>query len=161
MVFRGLSLLVALCAFWLLMSGHYDALLVTLGAVSAVLTTLFILRLDTLDREGHPIGFMAGAVTYWPWLVWEIVKSAIDVTKQILSPHLKITPTMVRVDASQRTPVGFTTYANSITLTPGTISTTVSLEDKTILVHALMREGAESLAEGEMDRRVTRFEGQR
>lgn len=160
MIARGLSLLLALFAFWLLLSGHYELWLVGIGFVSAVLITAFTVRLHTLDAEGHPISFLLGAVTFWPWLVWEIVKSAIDVTKQILSPSLAITPTMVRVKATQRSSVGFTTYANSITLTPGTISTTVSLDEKTILVHALMREGAESLAEGDMDRRVTRFEGQ-
>jgi multicomponent Na+:H+ antiporter subunit E len=49
------------------------------------------------------------------------------------------------------------TYANSITLTPGTISVDVKRDE--ILVHALTRDGAEGLLAGEMDRRVTRFEG--
>jgi multicomponent Na+:H+ antiporter subunit E len=64
---------------------------------------------------------------------------------------------MLRVKASQHTAVGVVTYANSITLTPGTISVEVS--DGTILVHALTRQGAEALATGYMDRRVLRFEG--
>ena len=158
---RGLSLLLALFAFWLLLSGHYTSLLVTIGLACAILVALFTARIHVLDLEGHPIGFLVGAVTYWPWLAWEIVKSALDVTKEILRPHLAITPTMVRVDASQRTSIGFATYANSITLTPGTISTTVSFDERTILVHALTKEGAESTAEGTMNRRVTRFEGSR
>ncbi len=156
---RGLSLLVALFAFWLLLSGHYEAWLMAVGFVCAALVTLFMMRTGLMDREAHPIGFMVGAFTYWPWLVWEIVKSTIDVTREILKPHLQISPTMVRVHASQRSSVGFTTYANSITLTPGTISTTVSLDKRTILVHALTRDSAEATAEGTMDRRVTRFEG--
>jgi multicomponent Na+:H+ antiporter subunit E len=53
--------------------------------------------------------------------------------------------------------VGVATYANSITLTPGTIS--VDVREGEILVHALTKEGAAGLLSGEMDRRVTRFEG--
>ncbi|WP_160170947.1 Na+/H+ antiporter subunit E [Lutibaculum baratangense] len=155
---RGLSLIAALFAFWLLLSGHYDTWLVSVGFVCSALVGAFMWRLKVLDQEGYPAGFLVGAVTYWPWLAWEIVKSALDVTKEILKPRLEISPTVVRVTASQKTSVGFTTYANSITLTPGTISTTVSFDDHTILVHALTREGADATAEGTMDRRVSRFE---
>ena len=159
MVLRGLSLVSALFAFWLLLSGHYTAWLVGLGLVSSILVTLFMIRLKVLDGEGHPIEFLPASIAYWPWLAWEVVKSAIDVTKEILRPQLAITPTMVCVEADQKTAVGFTVYANSITLTPGTISTTVSPDEKTILVHALVRGGAEATAEGTMNRRVVRFEG--
>ena len=97
------------------------------------------------------------AVTYWPWLGIEIAKSAWDVTKLILNPKLPISPTFIRVRASQRTPVGIATYANSITLTPGTVTARVSGNE--FLVHAITRKGAEDLAEGTMDQRVKQFEG--
>ena len=71
---------------------------------------------------------------------------------------LPISPTLVRVKTSQKTALGVNIYANSITLTPGTIS--VEATRKEILVHAVTREGAEALAEGRMDRRVTAFEGE-
>jgi multicomponent Na+:H+ antiporter subunit E len=61
------------------------------------------------------------------------------------------------VKSTQRTSAGIATYANSITLTPGTI--TVNIEGHDLTVHALVREGALDLEKGEMDRRVTRFEG--
>ena len=95
--------------------------------------------------------------TYLPWLLKEIAKSGWDVTKIILNPRLPVTPELLRVKASQRTSVGVVTYANSITLTPGTIS--VEVADGAILVHALTQQGASSLATGDMDRRVPRFEG--
>ena len=76
----------------------------------------------------------------------------------ILSPALPISPTMVTVRGTQKTAVGLVTYANSITLTPGTIS--VDVVDNDITVHALVEAGAEDLKGGGMDRRVTRFEGE-
>ena len=64
---------------------------------------------------------------------------------------------MTVVRASQRTPVGVVTYANSITLTPGTI--TVGVDGDELTVHALVRDGALDLEGGGMDRRVSQFEG--
>lgn len=159
---RGASILyvslgLILLGFWLLLSGHYTTLTVTAGIVSVVGVVLLAGRMHVVDEEGHPVHLLPRAVTYLPWLALEIAKSAWDVTKIILNPRLPISPTLVRVRASQKTAVGITVYANSITLTPGTISARVSGHD--ILVHAVTREGAEALAEGTMDRRVSAFEG--
>ena len=96
-------------------------------------------------------------IFYYPWLIREIAKSAWAVTKIIINPKLPISPTMTVVRASQRTAAGVATYANSITLTPGTI--TVGVNGNDLTVHALVREGAIDLEGGEMDRRVSRFEG--
>ena len=65
---------------------------------------------------------------------------------------------MINVKASQKTVVGVVTYANSITLTPGTVS--VEVEGNEITVHAITRDGAIDVAGGDMDRMVTRFEGE-
>lgn len=153
-----LSVGLVLAIFWLVLSGHYNALTLSAGAASVVGTLLVAERMKILDSEGHPIGLLPRALfVYWPWLAWEILKSGWDVTKLILSPRLPISPTLVHVKASQRTPSGIATYANSITLTPGTITCRISGND--FVVHAITREGAEALVEGGMDRKVTRFEG--
>jgi multicomponent Na+:H+ antiporter subunit E len=154
---RLVSSLLFLFAFWLLLSGHYVPFLVAAGFVCALLVVLFARRMDLVDHEGHPVHLAPRAlVTYWPWLVKEIAKSAWSVSKIILDPRLPISPTLIRVKATQKTEVGRTTFANSITLTPGTISLEVGRDE--ILVHALTRDGARDLAGGEMDRRVTDFE---
>ena len=90
---------------------------------------------------------------YWLWLGYEIVKANIDVTKQILSPSLPIAPTVFRLKASQRDELGQVIYANSITLTPGTV--TMDIHDGVFTVHALHKDAADDLALGDMDRRVT------
>lgn len=155
----ALSSVVVLYAFWLLLSGYFTAFLMTAGLGSAVAVVLLARRMDLVDHEGHPIRLSWRIFAYWPWLFKEIAKSAWDVSKIILNPRLPVSPRLVRVKTSQKSTVGVVTYANSITLTPGTIS--VDVKKGEILVHALTREAADGLVEGEMDRRVTRFEGLR
>jgi multicomponent Na+:H+ antiporter subunit E len=154
---RFVSSLLFLFAFWLLLSGHYVPFLIGAGFACALLVVLFARRMDLVDHEGHPVHLAPRAlVTYWPWLIKEMAKSAWSVSRIILDPKLPISPTLIKVKATQKTEVGRTTFANSITLTPGTISLEVGREE--ILVHALTRAGAQDLAGGEMDRRVTEFE---
>lgn len=154
---RHVSLILALAAFWLLLSGHFTPFLLAAGAGCVLAITWFVdRRMRVVDLEGHPSHLSLNALTYWPWLLWEIAKAGWDVTKIILHPRLPISPEMIRVPASQKTDVGLVIYANSITLTPGTIS--MGTDDGSILVHALTRAGAEGLESGDMDRRCTAFE---
>lgn len=153
---RIVSLAGFLFAFWLALSGHYTPVLIGVGAVCAALCAGAAVHMRIADREGHPIHLARGALTYFPWLIWEIAKSAWAVTKIILHPRLPISATMTVVAASQQTQLGVAIYANSITLTPGTITVGVSGSDLT--VHALVRDGAVDLEGGGMDRRVSRFE---
>lgn len=154
---RQVSLGIILFAFWLALSGHYTPFLIIVGAACSVLCVVVAARLGVIDSEGHPIHLLGRALTYFPWLIWEIVKSAWAVTKIILHPKLPISPTMTVVDASQRTTVGIVTFGNSITLTPGTITT--DIKGNRLTVHALVREGALDLEAGGMDARVKQFEG--
>lgn len=153
---RIVSLGAGLFAFWLALSGHYTMFLVSLGLASAVLCTYLAVRLRIVD-ETFAFHLLPRALFYWPWLVWEILKSAWAVSRMILHPRLPISPTMVSVKAGQRTQVGIATYANSITLTPGTL--TVGVDGNNLLVHALDGAGADDLEAGRMDAQVSRFEG--
>lgn len=156
-MFRALSALIALSLFWILLSGFFTPFLLASGLGCSIAIVLLARRLGILDHEGHPIEFLWRALTsYWPWLVWEIAKSAWDVTRRILAPSLPISPTLVEFAPTQRTDVGLVIHANSITLTPGTIA--VEAEAGRFLVHALTQEGAAGLAGSEMDRRCTALE---
>lgn len=154
---RLAALAIVLFFFWLGLSGYFKPFLLWAGVGSVLLCVYLAIRMRIVDSEGLPLHLTLGALTYWPWLFWEIIKSAWTVTKIIINPSLPISPTMTKVVASQKTTVGMATYANSITLTPGTITTGV--EDNILTVHALTREGAVDLEEGVMDARVRRFEG--
>jgi multicomponent Na+:H+ antiporter subunit E len=153
---RKLSAAVTLFLFWIVLSGYFTPFLLAAGAVSAVAVVAFARRLEVVDPEGHPVHFAGMALRYWPWLAKEIVKSAWEVSMIILHPRLPISPNLVRVRSTQATAVGRVVFANSITLTPGTV--TVEAGRGEFLVHALTREGAASLAGGDMDARVTRNE---
>jgi multicomponent Na+:H+ antiporter subunit E len=154
---RSASAFVALLGFWVLLSGYFTAFLVAAGIGSALAVVLFAKRMEVVDREGHPIDLSPAVISYWPWLGKEIVKSAWDVSKAILHPRLPISPTLVRFRPSQRSVVGLVTHANSITLTPGTI--TIEASDEEFFVHGLFRAAAEGVVDSEMDRRVRRLEG--
>lgn len=138
------------------MSGIFLPLILILGVLSCVLVVFIAMRMDVIDHEAVPVHLTLKVLTYWPWLLWEIVKANIDVTKRVLGIS-EISPTMVRIKATQKTDLGIVIFANSITLTPGTISIDVD-EDGYILVHALSQEGTIGLEGGDMDRRVSEME---
>jgi multicomponent Na+:H+ antiporter subunit E len=152
---HAISVAVVLYGLWLLLSGHYVPLLLSLGVLSVLVVLFIATRMDVVDKEGHPVHLGPRALLYWSWLAWEIVKANLAVTRHILSPRLSISPTVVRVKASQKSELGKVIYANSITLTPGTVS--IDIDGSYISVHALTRDFAADLRTGDMDRRVTNF----
>ncbi len=153
-----LSLGLVLCILWLLLSGYFSsALLLGLGLASVAAVVFIAHRMDVIDHEGHPIHLGWRATIYWPWLLGEIVKANIDVARRIIQPTMPIRLNLLHVKGSQKSELGNVIYANSITLTPGTV--TVELEDGLLSVHALTTEAAEEVKGGEMDRRVTVMEG--
>jgi multicomponent Na+:H+ antiporter subunit E len=148
-------ILAVLAVFWLLLSGHYTALLLTLGAASAVLVVWFNRRMDRVDGEPVRVWPTVGLIAYLLWLLWSVVKANVDLALRVWNPKLPIHPVWERLDTSVETPVEKTLYANSITLTPGTLTTDVG-EDH-FMIHAITQEGLDELREGEMERRVRKL----
>jgi multicomponent Na+:H+ antiporter subunit E len=154
---RLLSLLAALYVFWILMSGFFTPFLLAAGFGASLAVLWIAHRMEVIDPEGHPAHLTPGALGYWAWLLREIAKSALQVTRIILDPKLPISPALARFRPRQETTVGLATHANSITLTPGTV--TIEAAPEEFLVHSITREGAASTIDSEMDRRVREFEG--
>ncbi len=151
-------LAMALGVVWLIWSGHFDKpFIILLGLGSCGFCLWLSNKLQIVDEEGAPVqlGFRPFLV-YAPWLALEIIKSNWAVTKIILSPKLPLQRNMVTVTAHSRSQLGRVILANSITLTPGTVS--VSMEGDQILVHALSFDGAADDISGDMDRRVQALE---
>ncbi|MCR9271451.1 MAG: Na+/H+ antiporter subunit E [Henriciella sp.] len=149
-----LGLLVVLVALWLGLSGEYTLTkpaIASLGTVSIILTTVLAYRFDILDREGSPYGRLPQLVAYWAWLIVEIFKANWTVIKACLRSNLDINPALVKVKTGCESDLARTVFANSITLTPGTVS--VEVEGDKILVHALYEDTAGPGAFDEMDRR--------
>jgi multicomponent Na+:H+ antiporter subunit E len=144
---------------WLLWSGHYTlehTLVLAMGILSCAFVVYLAGRLSIVDEEGYSIHLIWSLALYIPWLLWAIIKANIDVAKRILSPRLPIAPRIVRVTGTQETDLCRVIFANSITLTPGTVS--LDLDEEDIVVHALTKEAADDVQSGDMDRRVTVLE---
>ena len=154
---HSIGLSVALTSLWLLLSGHYTPLILSLGALSILLVVLISRRMSLVDSESMPIQLEWRAFLYWFWLYGQILQSNWDVLKRLCQRKMDVSPTLFTVKAGQRSDLGRVIYANSITLTPGTVTLKARGED--FLVHALSQAGADALTAGEMDRRVIAIEG--
>ncbi|MBL4907541.1 MAG: Na+/H+ antiporter subunit E [Sneathiella sp.] len=155
---RIVGLILVLLAVWLLLSGIYTPLIIGFGIASCILVALIVRRMDVLDHEGLPIQLGLGIIPYWGWLFIEIFKANIDVAKCILFPKKYLQPSLFSCKITQKSDLGKVIYANSITLTPGTV--TVDLHEDTVLVHALTKLAADGVKSGDMDQRVTDVMGE-
>ena len=151
-----LSLALILALLWLGISGVYKPLLFMLGAASVVFVVWLSQRMDVVGVEHNPIIYSWRLPVYWAWLTWQIIIANVQVAAAALKPG-KVRPQIVEVPVGCQSAVGNVTYANSVTLTPGTV--TLLLERNMLSAHALLDASAESLKTGEMERWVTWLEG--
>lgn len=152
MLNRILISTLALFILWLLLSGHFDALLLFLGILSCVFVAWLSHRLALLDPNSHALRFNLNLPRFLPWFFLEVIKSNLDVSWRILHPKLPIDPNISTVPISQHSDLGKAVYANCITLTPGTYSLDINTD--VIKVHSLTKELADHLQKGEMSKRI-------
>jgi multicomponent Na+:H+ antiporter subunit E len=148
------GLIAALAAFWFSLSGETSVLFIALAAISIAATLAICARLDIIDRDASPYHRIAQLVAYGAWLVVEIAKSNVAVIGAIFAPLSRLTPAMAQVEAGARSDMAKALFANSITLTPGTV--TVDVDRGALLVHALHEENATPSVFDEMGRRAAR-----
>lgn len=153
-------LIIALSIFWLLLSGYWtNPLILGLGVASVALSTWIAMRIEKKYAfKDKGISILMRQHTFWPWLFIEIVKSNIAVLKCIWMPKTyPISPIIRQLKMKPKSNIARTLYANSITLTPGTVS--IEVRDEDILVYALLEDAMKDLEGGEMGRRVHKLEG--
>ncbi len=156
---HAVALFLLLLAVWLLNSGHYTVLITSFGVASCLLVVWLARRMGIADDEGVPIHLLPRLPMYLPWIAKEVVKSNLDTARRIFGlGRPDISPRLFEAPTSQHSDLGRVLYANSITLTPGTVS--IRVHGTKITVHAIAEEVADDLLKGEMDRRVTRLEGE-
>ena len=144
---------------WLLWSGLYTPMLVILGVFSCLLTMFLAYRMDFFDNDFFQPRRLGRLLPFWGWLGKELVKSNLQVARIVLSPKLVISPTVVTIKALPDDELGQAILGNAITLTPGTV--TLDDHDGELLIHCLVRETADELVAGEMNRRVAALTGPR
>ena len=154
---KPLILFVILVCLWLLMSGHYTFLIISLGILSCGFCVYLANRAKLIDDEGLPLFFLPKLLGYLIWLFKEILISNLNTAKAIISNNIK--PETFTVKASQITDVAKVTYANSITLTPGTVTT--KIKNNTFEVHALNNDFGNDVRSNVMDKKVKLLEGER
>jgi multicomponent Na+:H+ antiporter subunit E len=156
-----------LYATWFVLSGRLEIKYLTIGALAAglvILLTADLLRFDEGQaKEAKPtVKFWLSSglrfLSYVVWLIWSIVKANLQVAYLVLHPRMPIRPGLLRFRTRLRSNVGHIVLANSITLTPGTI--TVDLKDGIYLVHALVPEAAQSLLEAVMQNKLEAIFGE-
>ena len=152
---RYIRSLLFVAVVWLLLSGHYTALILSFGAVSSLIVIWFMWRMARVDEKLDILPIRPRVLYYLLWLMWQVVLSNIDLVRRIWDPTLPIRPTWQRLDIKVTSPLAKTLYANSITLTPGTLTTDVR-EDH-FMVHSLSPDGIEDLRKGGMEEQILRL----
>jgi multicomponent Na+:H+ antiporter subunit E len=147
-------------AIWLILSGHYDVIHISYGIGCTVFVVWFNSRMRNICLAGHEAcgetRIRLGAlVLYIPWLVWQILLAAAHVAKAVLHPKMPINPSLIKFNTNLPNVIAKVILANSITLTPGTI--TVNLYGDEFLVHSLTGETAEGLVCGDMQKKVAKL----
>ncbi len=139
--------------FWILLSGKFDLFHLTLGVLSSALVSFLSADLFMYEQGKNRLSTGIRFLLYIPWLLYQIVLSTLHVTFLALHPKMKdrIDPTIVTFKTKLKTNIAKVALANSITLTPGTI--TIRIEDDIFYVHAISRKAAAGLP-GEMEDRL-------
>lgn len=145
---------IVLLGFWLLLSKFFDPVHVSLGIICSALVAFYSHDLliehseNILSRAGTIIRF----IRYVFWIIRQIILANIDVARIVLNPKLPISPQIIKFDSKLRSSPALTTLANSITLTPGTL--TVDIIDGEYYVHCLAVKHGDKLLEGTLERNV-------
>ncbi|MBN2539592.1 MAG: Na+/H+ antiporter subunit E [Deltaproteobacteria bacterium] len=144
---------VMLMVFWALLSGKFDTFHLSLGVICSLIVAYLshdLLFANVRVGDGRLIA--QRFLRYIPWLMREIVTANFHVAYLALSPKMPIDPQIITFRTKLESDISWVTLANSITLTPGTI--TIDIEDREFMIHALDRKVADDLDTGEMEDRV-------
>lgn len=156
MIRRALRLVPRLVIFWLLLSGHYTGLLLALGALSVLVVLWILQRMAVVDGAEGRQRLSVRAPLYAMWLAWQVLTSSFDVLRRVWSPRPAPQPVTETVPVGGLSEFAIVAYANSITLTPGTLS--LEVDETGIEVHSLTEDGLDDLRTGRMLAGVRRLE---
>ena len=160
--FHGLNFLATftICmAFWALLSGFFDLFHLSIGALCSAVVSYAshdLLFTETNLRQRHIAG--KNFILYLPWLLYQIYLANVHVVYLVLHPKMPIDPKIIWFKTKFKGDLLLVTLANSITLTPGTI--TLDIRDGEYCVHALSKKVADDLLSGEMQDRVAQIYGE-
>lgn len=150
-------LFLALFFTWFCFSGYKETFFLVSGVISCLIAIYFSAKMGILENDERHEMIYAKPFTpkYILWAIWlfkEIIISSIAVSIKVWQTNMKISPVLLWIKSEDETEIALATYANSITLTPGTVC--VDVKGNNLLIHALVRENIKSLKNGDMDKRI-------
>ena len=167
-VFRRLAYGVLLVGLWVGLSGKLNDLFLTAGIISAAVVVFVT---EAIFHPSDPLGFerppsrfswLAGTilrlVVYFPLLLWEIVVANIHVAQLVLNPRMPISPSLIEFESPLRTEASNAVLANSITLTPGTV--TVDMSAHRFIIHCISDTSRQAIEDGALLKRVAHAFGE-
>lgn len=152
----SIFIFLVLAGMWVAFSGLFKPLLLFFGLLSIILVMYLLKRMNLLSNKKNRSFRLFGLILYFFWLFFEILKSNYNLVLMILKPRSKVNQKLINVKYSQKSDVGQVIFANSITLTPGTV--TVELDEKNFQVHVLDYNDKTIGNLQEMNERVTNLE---
>ena len=160
----GLALV--LFAFWMVLSGRTETKFVVYGILTAVVTTwvtypLLLVPNKDGSKKYYVFGFsIPKMIMYFFCLMWQLVLANIDVLLATTGQELNIDPKVVRFRFRADNPMASVILANSITLTPGTVTMNVT-DDGVYEIHALTVGAAAGVLDGGMQKKVADLYGEK
>ena len=145
-----LIILIFLVLFWYAFSGETSAFFVWAGIFSCLFALFISIKLALPGKLTHNRNIFK----YIPWLLWQIVLSGLHVTRLVWSRELALSPQFVRLDNKGKTEVFYAMYANSITMTPGTVTLLIDEKNELVHVHAITTKTADDIKSGDMAKKV-------
>ena len=145
---KGFGIFVTFCAmflFWLLLSGMLDAIHVGAGIICSAIIAFVSHDLLVTQKWDKMLRKSGKFIIYVVWELWQILLANFDVAYRVLHPKMPIDPSIIEFDTSLRSDLAIVTLANSITLTPGTITINIDQEKGRFLVHAIAQKPADAL----------------
>lgn len=159
-------LALVLFAFWMILSGRTETKFVVYGILTAVVTTwvtypLLLVPNKDGSKKYYVFGFsIPKMIMYFFWLMWQLVLANIDVLLATTGQELVIDPKVVRFRFRADNPMASVILANSITLTPGTVTMNVT-DDGVYEIHALTVGAAAGVLDGGMQKKVADLYGEK
>lgn len=157
-IMRFVLTAIIMFVFWIFLSGEFSFILLLTGIISSLLVSY--ISHDLLIGNGDmKLGFIRTIrfIKFLPWLLWQIVLANIDLAIRTLHPKMPINPMLINFKNNLKTDLGMVILANSITLTPGTV--TIDVNENDFFIHVISEKAAQSLISGEMQARVKKIEG--
>jgi len=145
---KGFGIFVTFCVmflFWLLLSGIFDVLHVGAGIICSAIIAFVSYDLLVTQKWDKMLRKSGRFIIYIVWELWQILLANFDVAYRVLHPKMPIDPLVIEFDTSLRSDLAIVTLANSITLTPGTITINIEQEKGRFQVHAIAQKPADAL----------------